>query len=279
MSATDNLRLRLEDLFHGQAGITVAVKECLHSAVSPFQRIAVYDTPAFGRILTLGGDISITELDEAMYSEMMVHPAISTVEEMRHVLVLGGGDGGIVREVLRYEQVERVTVVEIDRMVIDVAAHWFPKAAASLKDPRVEVVIDDAHRYLRDHTGQFDAIIIDACELANAPSDAFHQESFSAVVLNRLDPKGVLVAPLGNPMFESEICRTTLRRLQERFDPQVFQIHLPSLPCGTWAVATCGVARDAAPVHLPTGKLTAWHPGLDEGLFELPLNVRASLGL
>jgi spermidine synthase len=177
--ANESLNLWLEDLYGDQAGLKLKLRECLHSSTSPFQRIAVFDSHAFGKVLTLGGAIALTDFDEALYSECLVHPSLSVSKSAEHVLILGGGDGGVTREVLRYPAVKRVTVVEIDREVVEVCRTFFPTAASCLNDPRVELVIDDAHRYLRDCPHQFDVIVVDACELTNTASDAFHVLTFA----------------------------------------------------------------------------------------------------
>ncbi len=281
--ASENLNLWLEDLYGDQAGIRLRLRECLYSATSPFQRIAVYDSVAFGKVLTLGGAIALTDFDEALYSECLVHPALSVAPEAKRVLILGGGDGGVAREVLRYPKVERVTVVEIDRQVVEVCKSHFPRAAASLSDKRVELVIDDAHRYLRDCQHQFDVVIVDACELSDTASDAFHAVGFADLVFKRLRDGGILVAPLGCPTFDSDHCRGTLRKLGEKFpSPRVYLMTIPSFPGGQWAVAWCSIG--AKPELVPataavSSDLRCWHPGLQAGMFALPRNVQSQLGL
>jgi spermidine synthase len=212
--ANETLNLWLEDLYHEQIGLRLRLRECLHSSTSPFQRIAVYDSHAFGKVLTLGGAIALSDVDEALYSEYLVHPALSVMPSAERVLILGGGDGGVAREVLRYSSVKQVTVVEIDRAVVDVCRTFFPTAASCLNDKRVDLVIDDAHRYLRDCPHQFDVIIIDACELTNTASDVFHVTSFADSVFRRLQPKGILVAPDVCPAFAGAVSAGTFRNLQ-----------------------------------------------------------------
>lgn len=280
---TENLRLTLIDRFNDRVGLTVQLKSCLHSATSPFQHIAVYDSSDFGKVLTLGGSIALTELDEAWYAELLVHPALSTHPTAKRVLVIGGGDGGIARECLRYPQLESVTVVEIDRQVVEAAQRYFPACAAALADPRVKLIYDDAHRWLRDTQEHFDVILIDSAELVNAPSDAFFTLSFAETVFRALADDSVLVLPLGCPGFEAELCKSTLRGLSSRYaHPRVYSMHLPSLPTGEWAVAWCSAKRSPEKVAVePQGVagLTSWHPGLQAGLFALPRQIQRQLGL
>ncbi|MBA3710749.1 MAG: hypothetical protein H0W83_18245 [Planctomycetes bacterium] len=280
--ANENLNLWLEDLYGDQAGIRLRLRECLYSATSPFQRIAVYDSVAFGKVLTLGGAIALTDFDEALYSECLVHPALSVVPSAKRVVILGGGDGGVAREVLRYPGVERVTVVEIDRQVVDVCKQYFPRAADALADKRVELVIDDAHRFLRDAKEAFDVVIVDACELTSTASDAFHAVGFADLVFKRIKDGGVLIAPLGCPTFDADHCRSTLRKLGEKFArPHVYLMTIPSFPGGQWAVAWCSATQQPTTVATAAigGDLRCWHPGLQAGMFALPRNVQAQLGL
>jgi spermidine synthase len=278
-----NLNLWLHDLFNGETGITMRVRDCLHSSTSPFQRLAVYDTEAFGRVLTLGGSIALTEKDEPVYSELLVHPALAVDGDPRRVLILGGGDGGVAREVLRYPNIEQVTVVEIDRQVVEVCAKHFPASAIGLRDPRIKLIYDDAHRWLRANQERYDVVIIDGCELINAPSEAFYQETFASAVMRALDEDGILVAPLGDPDFETDLCRGTMRVLTERFPtPHVYQMSMPSLPGGEWAVAWCSAKRTPFNVtREPTGAATlqCWHKDLQPALFALPRQVQRLLGL
>lgn len=280
--SSESLNLWLETLHGDQVGVKLRLRECLASATSPFQRIAVYDSLPFGRVLTLGGEIAITDGDEAIYSESLAHSAMQAFPEAKRVLILGGGDGGVAREVLRYG-VEQVTVVEIDRQVVDICAKWFPTAAKGLEDRRVQLVIDDAHRYLRDCQQQFDVVIVDACELVNPASDAFHTLPFASSVFRCLVKGGVLVAPLGCPAFAAEGCRATLGKLRERFPKtQVFMTHLPSLPAGQLAVAWSSEGREpvARLADAPfVARLASCTPQVQAAQFHLPRQVRVQLGL
>ena len=280
---TENLRLTLSDRFNDRIGLTVQLKSCLHSTTSPFQHIAVYDSIDLGKVLCLGGSIALTELDEAWYAEQLVHPALSVHPSAKRVLIIGGGDGGLARECLRYPGITSVTVVEIDRQVVEVAGTYFPACGASLNDKRVKLIYDDAHRWLRDCDERFDVILIDSAELVNAPSDAFFTLSFAETVFRALDDQGILVLPLGCPAFETDLCRATLRVLAGRFTkPEVYRLNLPSLPTGEWAVAWCSATHTPDQVAVQpegTATLTSWQPDLQAGLFAIPRQIKRQLGL
>jgi spermidine synthase len=144
-------------------------------------------------------------------------------------------------------------------------------------------VIDDAHRFLRDRQDQYDVVIVDAAELTNTASDAFHSVSFADLVFKRLKDGGILVAPLGCPTFDADSCRGTLRKLSEKFpNPRVYLMTIPSFPGGQWAVAWCSVAArpdQVAATGVVAADLRCWHPGLQAGMFALPRNVQSQLGL
>ncbi len=279
---SESLDLWIEDLYAGQVGLRLRLRDCLFSATSPFQRIAVYDSLSFGRVLTLGGSIAITDYDEALYSESLAHPALAVMPDAKRVLIIGGGDGGVCREVLRYG-VERVTVVEIDKQVVEACERFFPGAARSLKDPRVELVIDDAHRWLAGVRDKYDVIVVDAAELVDPASDAFHSVTFAQTLFATLSPDGIIVAPLGSPIHASEHCRTNLRQFGEKFaKPAVYVFDLPSQPSGQIAVAWCSAKHvpTAVPKAMPWhSELKCWYPGLQPALFTLPRNVERQLGL
>ncbi len=278
---SDTVDLWLEDLHQGRVGLKLRLRECLFSAATAFQRLAVYDSHAYGRILCLGGEIALSDADEAVYAELLVHPALSAHPRPERVLVLGGGDGGVARECLRHAAVRQVTVVEIDRQVVDAATRFFPRSGAALADARVRLVIDDAHRFLRQDTGSYDVIIVDACDLLDPASAEINGQPLERTVRGRLAPGGILVCQLGCPLLEIDRCRATLDELGTAPAPAVYVMHVPTLPGGQWAVAMIG-AEDprrvpaAQPWH---AQLASWHPALAPALFTLPRHVARALGL
>ena len=275
---SDGIDLWLEDLHRGRVGLTLRLRECLFSATTPFQRIAVYDSHAFGRVLCLGGEIAISDADERVYAEQLVHPALSSHPAPARILILGGGDGGVARECLRHAAVRSVTVVEIDSQVVECAKRFFPAAGAAFADERLTLVIDDAHRFLDRDATKFDAIIIDACDLLNPASRPFHEAPFERMVATHLAEGGMLVCPLGNPLLEPEHARETLDALDR---PQVYVMSVPTQTGGQLAVAVASARRLAG---VPAAQewhagLASWHPLLQPALFALPRHVERALGL
>ena len=151
--------------YHGPGtGLTMKVLRTLYSAKSAFQEITLVETEDFGRVLLLDGIIQTTERDEFVYHEMLAHVPMCAHAGPGRVLVIGGGDGGCVREALRHETVEQVTLVEIDRMVVDCCREFLPGIAGGLDDPRVEVRIEDGVKFIEGQEEAFDVILVDSTD-------------------------------------------------------------------------------------------------------------------
>lgn len=277
------LDLWLEDNWNDATALRLRLRATEHSEVSPIQRIDVHDSYALGRVLCLNGRIAFTEADEALYAEGLAHPALQAHPAARRVLILGGGDGGLAREVCRYADVESVTVVEIDERVPAVVREYFPACAGGLDDPRVSVVHDDAHRFLATGDDRFDIILIDADELYDSSSDAVHASQFHHALARRLADDGVLIAPLGEPAIDAAACRAHLGRLQQTIATvTVYQVSGPTQAGHPWAVAWCSPHRQPSTrsdAEQLAEHLAYWSPHVQAGQFALPRRLRHTLGL
>ena len=148
-------------MFPCYAWKTIKVKNALYCGSSPFQKIEVFDTYRFGRILCLGGTIVLTENDDT-YHEMMVHPAFMMSPSPKKICCIGGGDGGCLKEILKYNNVEKVTIVEIDQLVHQTTCDYFPALGAGFNNPNTSLIIDDGYHYLSDTDELFDIILVDS---------------------------------------------------------------------------------------------------------------------
>ena len=142
--------------------LSIRVEQQLFSAQSEFQRIDVLDSKEFGKILVTDGDLMLTEKDEFIYHEMITHVPMAVHPNVEKVLVIGGGDGGIVRELVKYDTIAKIDVVEVDPLLIEVCRKFFPQMACSLNDPRVEIANEDGLRFVRSKSDEYDLIIIDS---------------------------------------------------------------------------------------------------------------------
>lgn len=279
--ADETLRLWLEDSYNDQVALRVRVREALASLVTPFQRIEVYDSWTLGRILCLGGRIVLTSVDEAIYSEGLVHPALACHPAPRRVCILGGGDGGVAREVARHPGVESIDVVEIDEGLVALVREFFPGAAAGLDDPLCHLLIDDAHRFLATEPEPYDVVIVDADSLQDSASEAVLRLPFGQVLRQAVASDGILVAPLGLPTLSAATCRQTLGQLRDAFaHVHCYSFSTPSVLGHRWVIAWCSDHLRPTPCEpFPQlGETAFWDPVLQPGLFVLPRQLRQALG-
>ncbi|MBD3240616.1 MAG: hypothetical protein GF331_08540, partial [Chitinivibrionales bacterium] len=167
----------IKNLVNGLSGMTFKVKHAVFCDASPFQKVEVFDTYGFGHILMLAGNVVVTEKDEHVYSEMIAHPALLMHRKPKRVCVIGGGDGGAAREVLKHACVESVTVVEIDELVTKTVSEHFASLRTGLVDSRTHVVFEDGCRYLEKSPDTFDVIIVDSYD-PGGPVQSITSEPF-----------------------------------------------------------------------------------------------------
>ena len=188
----------------------------LHQERTHYQEIAVLEHPHFGRMLALDGVIQLTERDEFFYHEMLVHPALYIHPSPRQMLIIGGGDGGSLREALKHPEVQAVTLVEIDRGVIDVSKRFFPGLSQGFADPRAKVLFDDGARVVQHPPAQYDVVIVDSTDPVGAATSLISDEFYGAVA-NALTPQGIFVTQSESLLFHTEFVADIQRRLRRHF--------------------------------------------------------------
>lgn len=180
------------------------------------QHVMIFHNAQLGRVMTLDGVVQTTEADEFVYHEMMTHVPIFAHGAVRRVLIVGGGDGGILREVLRHA-VDQVTQVEIDEAVVEMAREYLPKHSdGAYDDRRMDLVIADGMDFIRDCTGEFDLVIVDSTDPIG-PGEVLFTDDFYGHAQRCLSEGGVLVTQNGVPFFQPDELVTTYRRLQNHF--------------------------------------------------------------
>ena len=186
------------------------------------QHLMIFHNAMLGRVMTLDGVVQTTELDEFIYHEMMAHVPIFAHGRAKRVLIIGGGDGGMLREVLRHEGVEHVTMVEIDQAVIDMAKQYLPNhSAGAFDDPRADIVIADGMDFVRDTDHRYDVIISDSTDPIG-PGEVLFSDDFYAQCKRILSEGGVMAAQNGVPFFQLDEVRTTRQRMAAHFSDQTF---------------------------------------------------------
>ncbi len=183
---------------------------------SQFQEVVIFETPHFGRVLALDGVIQTTERDEFCYHEMIVHVAMFAHGSAKRVLIIGGGDGGVLREVLRHP-VDKATMVEIDRVVVDRCREFMPGlSAGAFENPRAELIVADGINYVAQSAGRFDVIIVDSTD-PFGPGEVLFTSAFYADCSRLLGAGGILVTQCGVPMFQAAEVTDSHRRLKPHF--------------------------------------------------------------
>lgn len=220
--------------YHSKSsGIFLKVKNLLYRSKSQYQKIEVIENDHFGKVLLLDGLVQTTEKDEFYYHEMLVHPAFMTHPFPQHLLVIGGGDGGVLKEVLRYP-ISRAYLVEIDRQVIEVSQKYFPWLKSSLRDDRTELVFANGKEFIEKSTQKFDIVIIDSSDPVG-PSADLHERNFYKILKKCLNPGGVVVAQAGSPFYMAESIYKKNDFLKDLFKVVCFYVSpVPSYPGGTW---------------------------------------------
>ncbi|MBR6874399.1 MAG: polyamine aminopropyltransferase [Ruminococcus sp.] len=216
--------------------MSIRVEKQLFSGESDFQRIDVFESEEFGRFLTSDGSVIFSEKDEFTYDEMIVHVPMAVHPNVRKVLVIGGGDGGVARELSYYEEIEQIDVVEPDEMFVRVCREFFPDNARGLDDPRVQLHYRDGLRFLRGKQDEYDLIINDSTDPLGHTAGLFTKEFYGSC-FKALREDGIMVYQHGSPFFDEdeETCRAMHRKAFRSFPiSRVYQAHIPTCPSGYW---------------------------------------------
>jgi spermidine synthase len=229
------------------SAISLKVAKKLHDEHSPYQRIEIWETETFGRLMTLDGLVMVTDRDNFIYHEMMSHPALFTHADPKRVLIIGGGDCGTLREVLRHPGVELAEQVELDERVTRVAEKFFPALCEKNTDPRARLRFADGIQWVADaKPGSYDVIIIDSTDPVGPAAGLFSQ-AFYQNCLGALTPQGVVVGQSESPLFHAELIRSVQRNLRQAGFADVATVHFPqcTYPSGWWS-ATLAVRAGSA---------------------------------
>ena len=216
--------------------LNIRLDKQLFSAISEYQRIDVFQSPAFGRFVALDGDVIFSEADEFIYNEMVTHVPMAVHPHVKKVLIIGGGDGGVAREFTAYPEIEEIDVVEPDEQFVEVCREYFPEAAKGFEDPRVQVFHQDGLRFLRGRSDEYDIIINDATDPFGHTEGLFTKEFYGSCY-KALKADGIMVYQHGSPFFdEDESAFRSMHNKVYRSFPisRVYQAHIPTCTSGYW---------------------------------------------
>ena len=215
-------------------GITARIIRTLHTEQTPFQKLDMVETAEFGNMLILDGMVMTTQKDEFVYHEMVAHVPLFTHPNPENVLVVGGGDGGVIREVLKHPSVKKAMLVEIDGKVIEYSKKYLPEIAGKLDDPRVEVKVDDGFMHIAQSENEYDVIMVDSTEPVGPAVNLF-TKGFYAGIANALKEDGIFVAQTDNPWFKADLIRNVYRDVKEIFPiTRLYTANIPTYPSGLW---------------------------------------------
>ena len=216
--------------------LSIKVDKQLYSGQSDFQRIDVFESEEFGRFLTLDGYMMLTEKDEFIYHEMIVHVPMAVNPDIKNVLVIGAGDGGVIRELARYNTIENIDMVEIDEQVVEVCKKYLPKTACAFDDKRVHLYIQDGLKYIRKCENQYDLIIVDSTD-PFGPGEGLFTKEFYGNCYKALNESGIMVNQHESPFYHDDAIamQRAHKRIVESFPiSKVYQVHIPTYPSGHW---------------------------------------------
>lgn len=215
---------------------SIKVEKQLHSEQTEFQRIDVMEAKEFGKFFTLDGLMMITEKDEFIYHDMIVHVPMATNPNIKKVLVIGAGDGGTIRELTRYSSIEEIHMVEIDERVVDVCKEYFQITACKLDDKRVKIFFEDGLRFVRGKENQYDLIIVDSTD-PFGPGEGLFTKEFYGNCYIALKEDGILVNQHESPYYEyhAKAMKDAHEKIVNYFPiNKVYQAHIPTYPSGHW---------------------------------------------
>ncbi len=215
-------------------GITLKVKQTLHTEQTEFQHLEMVETEEFGNMLFLDGMVMTSEKDEFVYHEMVAHVPLFTHPNPENVLVVGGGDGGVIREILKHPSVKKATLVDIDGKVIEYSKKFLPSIAGKLDDPRVDVRVDDGFMHIAKSENEYDVIMVDSTEPVGPAVNLF-SKGFYAGISKALKEDGIFVAQTDNPWFTPELITNVQRDVKEIFPiTRLYTANIPTYPSGLW---------------------------------------------
>jgi spermidine synthase len=215
---------------------SIKVKKHFYSETSPFQQIDFFESEEFGTFFTLDGLMMVNEKDEFVYHDMITHVAMATNPDIKNVLVIGGGDGGTVRELTRYPHIEKIDMVEIDEMVVRACEKYLPITSSKLTDPRVSLYFEDGLEFIHGKENVYDLILVDSTDPIG-PGEGLFSEAFYKDCYAALSENGILINQHESPYYPSYAreMKRSHSKIKNIFPiSKVYQFHMPTYPSGHW---------------------------------------------
>ncbi len=227
------------------AAISLRITDKIHDEQTDYQRIEIYETESFGRLMTLDGLVMVTDRDNFIYHEMMTHPAVLTHPSPKKVLIIGGGDCGALKEVLKHKNIIQVDQVELDEGVTRVAEKYFPALCASNNDARARLIFDDGIKWIQNSkTASYDLIIIDSTDPVGPAAGLFEHEFYRACY-TALTKDGILMAQSESPLFHASLIKSMRQDMNSAGFQTLATLLFPqcTYPSGWWSATLASKSR------------------------------------
>jgi len=225
------------------SAFSLKIKQKLHEEKTEYQTIAIYETEKFGNLMTIDGCTMVSSLDNFLYHEMMSHPALYIHPDPKNVLIIGGGDCGTLREVLKHPGVEKVWQIEIDRRVTELAQQYFPELCESNEDPRAELCFVDGIKWIQDAAaGSLDIIIVDSTDPVG-PAEGLFTENFYRDCKKALTENGILIQQSESPLVHQKLIRQMRDAMKNAGFVSTETLNFPQCiyPTGWWSATMATV--------------------------------------
>jgi len=226
------------EIKNGRA-LKVRITKSLEKIKSEFQEIEVVESQSFGKILLIDGVIMLTEADEFCYHEMIAHVPLCVHPKAQKVLVIGGGDGGTVREILKHDNVKEVDVCEIDEKVIEISKRHFPYLAISFNAPRVKIYCEDGNKFIKDHKDEYDIIIVDSSDPIG-PAEVLFRREFYEAMYQALKNNGIVVTQAESFFYHKKIIKSLFSFIKDIYPiSEYYYTLVPTYPSGVIGFTFC----------------------------------------
>jgi spermidine synthase len=254
-------------------GITCKTTRTLHTEKTQYQEMALIETKQFGRMLVLDGTVQTTIEDEFVYHEMITHIPLFTHANPKRALVIGGGDGGVIREILKHPSIEKAVLVEIDGRVVEVSKKYLPEISCALEDKRVEVNIADGIKYVQEHRKEFDVILVDSTDPVG-PAVGLFAVDFYRSIYEALNDDGIFVAQTESPFFHKDLIRNVFKDVKSVFPiARLYTCAIPTYPSGYWSFTMGSKKYDPLKAdisRIPEIDTKYYCPEIHKAVFALP---------
>lgn len=264
---------------------SIKVKKHIYSETSPFQQIDFFESEEFGTFFTLDGLMMVNEKDEFVYHDMITHVALATNPDIKRVLVIGGGDGGTVRELTRYPNIEKIDMVEIDEMVVRACEKYLPITSSKLSDPRVSLFFEDGLKFIHGKENEYDLILVDSTDPIG-PGEGLFSEAFYNDCYAALSENGILINQHESPYYPgyAREMKRSHSKIKKIFPiSSVYQFHMPTYPSGHWLFGFASKRLDPIKDFKPESwsklgiETKYYNTDLHLGCFALPTFVKKML--